>query len=115
MSRVSTNQIANFLGGAMVTASSLLVGSIGMPAAAGAPCPDVEVVFDHDDRVATDDEAMQHVDQLLDVGHVKAHRRLVEHVQRVRRLLAAARHVVAHLAEFGDELDALCFAAGQRR
>jgi hypothetical protein len=49
----------------------------------------VEVVLDHDDAVAGVDQPMQHADQLLDVGHVQAHRRLVEHVERVRRLLAA--------------------------
>ena len=42
-------------------------------------------------------------------------RRLVEHVERVRRLVAALRDVVAHLAQLGDELDALRLAARQRR
>ena len=44
---------------------------------------DVEVVLDHDDAVAGVDQPVQHVDQLLDVGHVQADRRLVEHVERV--------------------------------
>ncbi len=51
----------------------------------------------------------------FDVGHVQAHRRLVEHVERVRRLVAAPRDVVAHLAELGHQLDALRLAARQRR
>ncbi|MNT23235.1 hypothetical protein D3C72_1586470 [compost metagenome] len=58
---------------------------------------------------------MQHADQPRHVGHVQANGRLVQHVQRMRRLLATARDVVAHLAQLGDQLDALRFAAGQRR
>ena len=68
---------------------------------------DVEVVLDHQHRVAGVDQAMQHADQLLDIGHVQADGRLVEDVERVR--------LGAHLGELGDELDALRFAAGQRR
>ena len=33
-------------------------------------------------RVAGVDEPVQHANQLLDVGHVQADRRLVEHVER---------------------------------
>ncbi len=47
----------------------------------------VEIVLDHDDGVARVDQPVQHADQLLDVGHVQADGRLVEHVER----LAAAR------------------------
>jgi hypothetical protein len=50
-------------------------------------------------------------DELLHVGHVQAHGRLVEHVERVRRAVATAGDVVAHLAEFGHQLDALRLAA----
>ena len=49
----------------------------------------VQVVLDHHHAVAAVDQPVQHADQLLDVGHVQADRRLVEHVERVRRLLAA--------------------------
>src|SRR5258706_12095680 len=35
---------------------------------------DVEVVLDHDHAVAAVDQPVQHADQLLDVGHVQAHR-----------------------------------------
>ena len=41
----------------------------------------VEVVLDHQHRVAGVDQAMEHVDQLLDIGHVQADGRLVEHVE----------------------------------
>jgi hypothetical protein len=78
-------------------------------------CHHVQVVLDHDHAVAAVDQAVQDADQALDVGHVQADRRLVEHVQRVRRLLTAPRHVVTHLAQLGHQLDALCLAAGQRR
>src|SRR6185369_433553 len=43
---------------------------------------DVEVVLDHDDRVAVVAQAMQHLEQLLDVVEVQSRRRLVEDVQR---------------------------------
>jgi hypothetical protein len=43
----------------------------------------VEVVLDHHHRVAAVDQAVQHADQLFDVGHVQADRRLVEDVERV--------------------------------
>ena len=75
----------------------------------------VQVVLDDDDAVAAVDQPVQHADQLLHVGHVQPDRRLVQHVQRARRALAAARDVVAHLAQLGDELDALRLAARQRR
>ena len=74
---------------------------------------DVEVVLDHDHAVAAIDQPVQHADQLCDVGHVQADGGFVEHVERVRRLVAAAADVVAHLAQFGDELDALRLAAAQ--
>ena len=37
----------------------------------------VQVVLDHDHAVAAVDQAVQHADQLFDIGHVQAHRRLV--------------------------------------
>ena len=88
---------------------------------------DIEVVLDDDDRVAGIDEPMQHAQQLLDVRHVQADRGLVEHVQGVpiSRLgrgslpgVVLARQPQLHRPQprqFGDELDALRFAAGQRR
>jgi hypothetical protein len=71
-------------------------------------------VFDDDHAVAAIHQPVQHADQLFHVGHVQAHGRLVQHVQRVRRLAAAAGDVVAHLAQFGDQLDALRLAAAER-
>ena len=73
----------------------------------------------HEQRLRAGDrmrahQPVQHRDQLFDIGHVQAYRGLVEHVQRVRRLLAAAGDVVAHLAEFGHQLDALGLATAQR-
>src|ERR1700691_65272 len=38
---------------------------------------DVEIVFDDDDGVAGGDQAGQYAHELLDVGHVQAHRRLI--------------------------------------
>ena len=52
----------------------------------------VEVVLDHEHGVARVDEALQHLEQLLDVGEVQAGRRLVEDVERAPgRDLATAR------------------------
>src|SRR3954468_16837377 len=67
---------------------------------------DVEVVLDDHDRVALVDEAVQHLEQALDVGEVQAGRRLVEDVQR-----RAGRD----LGQLGGQLDALRLAARQRR
>ena len=75
----------------------------------------VQIVLDHDHAVATIDQAMLDLDQLFNVGHVQAHRGFVEHVERVRRLHASACDVISHLAQFGHELDALCFTAAQGR
>ena len=66
----------------------------------------VEVVLDHEHRVAGVDEPLQHLEQLLDVGEVEPGRRLVEDVER-----PAGRH----LAELRGQLDALRLAAGERR
>ena len=74
----------------------------------------VEVVLDHQHAVAAVHQAVQYVDQLFDVLHVQAHCGFVQHVKRVRRLLAAAAHVVPHLAKFGDKLDALRLTTAQR-
>jgi hypothetical protein len=46
-------------------------------------------VLDHHHAVAAVHQAVQHADQLVHVGHVQAHGGLVQHIQRVRRLLAA--------------------------
>ena len=43
---------------------------------------DVEIVLDHQHRVAGVDEVVQHLQQQLDVGEVQAGRRLVEQVER---------------------------------
>ena len=42
---VTARQIARFLGTAIVTTWAMLNTAIGIPSAAGAPCPDIEVVF----------------------------------------------------------------------
>ena len=67
---------------------------------------DVEIVLDHEHRVAPIDEAIEHAEQPADVVAVEAGGRLVEDVERVPR---------AGAAELGGELDALGFAAGERR
>ena len=66
----------------------------------------VEVVLDHEHGVAPVDQAMQHVQQHAHIFEVQAGRRLVENVQRAARVA---------FREFRRELDALRFAAGQRR
>ena len=63
---------------------------------------DVEVVLDRHHGVAAVDEAVQDVDQPLDVGEVEAGGRLVEDVERAAAGL---------LAELVGELDALRLAA----
>ena len=67
---------------------------------------DVEVVLDHDDRVAQIDEPVEHVEQLGEVVEVQAGRRLVEQVERAAGVGPG---------ELGGELHALGFAAGERR
>ena len=74
----------------------------------------VQVVLDHHHAVAAGHQAVQHLDQAFHIGHVQADGGFVEHVERVQRFLAAPRHVVAHLAQLGDQLDALRLTAGQR-
>ena len=67
---------------------------------------DVEVVLDDEHGVAVVDEAVEHLEQLLDVVEVEAGGRLVEQVERAAGL---------HARELARELDALGFAARQRR
>src|SRR5947209_19881994 len=43
----------------------------------------IEVVLDHDHGVATVDETLQRLEQLLDVGAVETGRRLVEDLERL--------------------------------
>ncbi len=57
------------------------------------------------------DQAVQYVDELFNVGHVQAYGRLVEHVERVWRFLAASRDVVSDFRQLGHEFDALRLAA----
>src|SRR5438034_1119922 len=60
------------------------------------------------------DEAVQDVDQLLDIRHVQADRRLVEDIERV--LLRPARVGPGlHFRKLRHQLDALRLAAGERR
>ena len=65
----------------------------------------VEVVLDHDDRIALVDESVDDLQQLANVVEVKARRGLVEDVER-----SAGGAFGQLLGEF----DALCFAAGER-
>src|SRR3954468_7186943 len=67
---------------------------------------DVEVVLDDDDRVALLDQSRQNTQQLADVFEVQTGRRLVEDVDGAPG---------GSPLQFGGELDALSFAAGQRR
>ena len=65
----------------------------------------VEVVLDHEDRVAGVDQPVEHLEQLLDVGEVETGRRLVEDVER-----PAGRAP----RQLGGQLDPLRLAAGER-
>src|SRR4051812_2161728 len=67
---------------------------------------DVQVVLDDDDRVPLVDQAVQDVEQALDVREVQARGRLVEDVERAAR---------GDLRELGRELHALRLATRQRR
>src|SRR5580698_6735908 len=66
----------------------------------------VEVMLDHDNRVATVGEPAEYREQLLDVVEMQTGRGLVQDVERAAR--GAAR-------EFLGQLDALGFAARKRR
>jgi peptide chain release factor 3 len=66
---------------------------------------DVEVVLDDDDGVAVVAQAVQHLEQHLDVLEVQAGGRLVEDVERAAGVA---------LGQFQRQLDALRLAAGQR-
>ena len=68
----------------------------------------VQVMLDHDQRVAGFREAMQEADQTGDVLAVQARRRLVEQQQGARLARVDLRKVT-------DELESLGFAAGERR
>ena len=76
---------------------------------------------DHHHGVAGVHQAVQHANELFHVSHMQADSGFVEHVKRalLRAAAAGAAHGVAggvepHLGEFGHQLDALRFAAGER-
>ena len=70
------------------------------------PLHDVEIVLHDEHRVARVDQPLEHGEQLPDVGHVKAGRRLVQYVERL-----AGRP----LRQFAGEFHPLGLAAGERR
>jgi hypothetical protein len=65
---------------------------------------DVQIVLDHEDRVAQVGQAIEHIQKVLDVGEVQAGRGLIEDVERVAGGV---------FAELRGQLDALGFAAGE--
>ena len=65
----------------------------------------VEIVLDHQHRVAPIDQPVEHGQQLPDVVEVQAGGRLVEDVERLAGVDAG---------QFGGQLDPLGFAAGER-
>src|SRR5699024_11547547 len=67
---------------------------------------DIEVVLDHQHRVALVDQPLEHPEQLADVLEVQPGGRLVQHVDGPTG---------GALLQLGSELDALCLTAGQRR
>ena len=66
----------------------------------------VEIVLDHDHRVAQLDQPIEHVQQLGDIVEVQAGGRLVEQIQRLPGVGPR---------KFGGQLHALGLAAGKRR
>ncbi len=77
----------------------------------------VEVVLDHDQRMAGGDQPAERAEQLRDVVEVQAGRRLVEQEQRAARVdaLRVRGDVVGCAGEVSGELQPLRFAAGERR
>ena len=72
------------------------------------------VVFDDDDGVAFIDEAVEDEDEFLDVLGVKADAGFFDEVEVVvLRGVCAFADGFAAFGEFGDEFDALGFAAGE--
>ena len=67
---------------------------------------DIEIMLDHEHRVARVGEIVQHLQQHLDVGEVQPGGRLVQQIER-----AAG----AFLDQLAGQLDPLGFAAGKRR
>ena len=72
----------------------------------------LEIVLDHDDRVAGVDQALKHLHQQRDIVEMQAGRRLVEDEKLAARDSPFSRD--AMFAEMRDELEPLRFAAGQR-
>ena len=66
-------------------------------------------MFNHHHAVAAIDQAMQHANEFVHIGHVQTDGGFVQHIQGVRRFVATACDIVTHFAEFGHQLDALCF------
>ncbi len=62
-------------------------------------------MFDHNDSIAQIHQALEHVEQPLDVFEVQPGGRLIQDVERAAGLA---------LAQFARQLDALRFAAGKR-
>ena len=67
---------------------------------------DIEIVLDHNDRVAQIDETIENAEQLADVVEMQTRGRLIEDVHGLAGVRAG---------ELGGQLDALGLAAGQRR
>ena len=65
----------------------------------------LDVVFDHEHRVAGLDETVQHLQEQLDVGEMQPGRRFVEQIEGPAGAL---------LDQFAGELDPLGLAAGER-
>src|ERR1041385_5141815 len=110
------HRLEELAGGGALDLRDLLGGALGDDLAAGVAAfgaevddpvgalDDVEVVLDDDDGVAGVDEALQDAEQVLDVVHVQARRRLVEDVERAPG---------AALGQLGGQLDALRLAAAE--
>lgn len=76
---------------------------------------EIEMVLDHDDGVALVDERMEDADEFFAVAEVKTDGGLFEQVEVTRKFAAGALAIGREAGgEFGDEFEALGFAAGQR-
>jgi len=67
---------------------------------------DVEIVLDNDHRIAMIDESIEHFKEFCEVVEVEAGRGFIEQIERLAGVGPC---------EFGGQLDALGFAAGERR
>ncbi|MPN53857.1 hypothetical protein SDC9_201525 [bioreactor metagenome] len=79
-------------------------------------------MLDHQHGMAGISQPVQHMDQLIHIGHVQAHRRLIQHIKAVlvgrqgyASGIARLSWTSAHLGKLGHQFDALRLSARQGR